>query len=150
MDDILSYVGRRHDCQWLAGGNIDLLNAQGKAEEYVSKLASCGLQNAINGPTRITQKTTRAIDHVFYRVARAEVVQVETLDSSGLSDHMMIWGTIRYSRRILHLNRGVMREKISWVKFSEGLLELESQEHSKGMTPEDRDYLYESSDRNYT
>ena len=136
MDNILAFLGKRNDGLWLTDSNIDILSTHGKNGEYVSKLASHGLQNAIDGPTRITQTTTSAIDHVFYRAAKAEMVQAETVDSSGISDHMMIRGSMRYDYAIAQLNRGEIRSKTNRVDFTKGLLDIKPERYLEMQDPQ--------------
>lgn len=71
--------------------NINILNPNTIAEEYIASLGDHGLLSAINSHTRAQNETRTCIDHAFIRSAASNLVIKAGIVESNMTDHYPIF-----------------------------------------------------------
>lgn len=70
--------------------NINLLNMDNSTNEYLTLMASFGLESLINAPTRIVGNHSTCIDHIFCRSASTSNLIISASNSKVMCDHNLL------------------------------------------------------------
>ena len=137
MDKVLSQVPKRLSCFLVGDMNIDLLKFKNNLTfEYFTTLSAQNFMPFISAPTRITDRTSTLIDHIFVKLSdndrHASVLAGNIL--TDISDHLPNFLLLNDAPRSNQKNRPFVRifSEKNITKFKESLSEIDWTELLRG------------------